>query len=732
MRIENTIRAVGRRAAIIASLAAATAACVPEDTFTLRYARPELRQLARDVRIFVFSDDGAQGPPSCARLDPRGAPFGDAEARTGLEAAFRIDGAPDRIPDLTGVPLGRHTLVVEAWSARCDDVGTNGAGGTFCRSTSGPSTVLRGYFCQPLSLSADRRLDIVADLTPLAELGSVFQLPESRDQDNPISRYDASNPQPIAETQVGRFPFRVQLIDDVGNDVDGTLVRWQVDEGNASFQGESTVESGQDPVLLGQGIAAATVRADLGAAATNDGRIAVSAYAPGYENAPFQFFAKAVPTVRLSTEQVNLPRSLVNLEATDPAVSPVVYADLDDNGRPDVVTVAGFQVHQVVVLYDTPGGFVPRVSTPQPRMARGLAVAQSGPSGPIIVISAARREALAMIDTPDGRTFPIEDPVIELWDAFRSIGEAPTVERGPIVRTDMDGTPIQKTAISLDAGDIDGDGYDEIVGTRCSYIVRGENREQTPVSLCYGGSVTDRTDSEIAVLSAVTNANDDVIDYRQRAVISYFGLPGGFRTVRFIDLNGDGSLDIIANNAVQVLGRCGARNQPSTGFGFAVPEPGFIVDTGFSQNFGLAAGRFTDDRFADVVSTGAVRGNSSDAGFTMIPGADCQLPSRLPAIVSGPRTSAHLLDVKTADVNADGWDDVLLLHRSERQLQIFFGAGTDALARGPVLDLSTGPSAQFDIASVGTPSEPRVRAAIPLRRENAVLFVDLTPADSGP
>ena len=712
------------RAGSVVLLAVLSAAsCTEDDTFSLRFPRSALRQVVREVRVFIFAPE-ADGPPTCARLDPRGAPFGDAESRTGLTARHQLT-APldDEVGKLPDVAAGRYTLVVEAWSPPCIDIATDVSNTTFCRRTdTGPSTVLRGYACQPLSVSGDDKLDLTIDMRPLAELGTEFQLPESRDLDNPVNRYDEASPQPVVEGVPARVPYRVQLVDELGDDLNGVSVHWAVEGDRGTLVGPATVETADDPVLMGQGIAQATLQANQGAAATDDGFVVVSAYAPGFENAPFRFYAKAVPSVRTALRQVSLPRALVDLEAVEPEVSPVLYEDLNADGRPDVATVTGVDTHRLVVLFDRGDGqFIARVSEAQPGMARGLTAARTGDGPPTLIVSAARRRSRVRADTPDGPAWIVESPTFELWDAFQQISEDPVTPGSPRVLSSFNGTPIDKVAISIEAGDIDADGYDELIASRCSYFIRGDGADDS-FTACYGPSVIARGDSELVVLSAVADSSGAVIDYEERAVIPYVGIEGGYRKARFADINRDGSLDIIANNAVQVVGRCGARNQPSTGFGFAVDGGTFIIDTGFSQNFDLAAGRFNDDALLDVVSTGALRLNSADSGFAVILGGNCTLPERLPAVVSGPRTNAHMLVIAAAELNGDAWDDVLLLHRAERQLQLFFGAGTDQLAEGPVIDLPTGLTAEFDIVT-----GPERRVAIPLRRENAVLFVEIEP-----
>ena len=473
----------------------------PDNTVSVRFSRPEVQQVVQEVRLFVFGPDGAGVPPSCARFEPRGARFGDAEVRSGLQAETRRDAdAEGNFGALPGFGAGRRTVVIEAWSPRCADVDTNINNATFCRRTeTGPSTVLRGYFCQPFNFSDDQGLDIQADLRPLAELGSVFQLPVSPDLDNPSNPYGEDAPQPVVETVPARFPYRVQLIDERSNDANDVAVHWEVVSGRGSVD-ESAVRSGTDPVLQTQGTAQAVLTAGLGAAAEADGRVVVSAYAPGYENAPLSFYARAVPGVRVELQQVDLPREVVDLESASIVVAPSLYADLNGDGRSDFVTVTGEQQHRLVVLYDQgPAGFTLRVSNPVAGQARALAVVGSGQNLPTLLVSSARHRSSRFQGTPDGTTYIVEDPVLELWTGLREIGSDLVLPSLPRVVTALEGAALTKVAISIDAADIDEDGYDELVMSRCSYLVRGGGVPQDSFVQCFGASVVDRSDSELLI-----------------------------------------------------------------------------------------------------------------------------------------------------------------------------------------------------------------------------------------
>ncbi|MEO1337716.1 MAG: hypothetical protein AAFV29_18880, partial [Myxococcota bacterium] len=435
--------------------------------------------------------------------------------------------------------------------------------------------------------------------------------------------------------------------------------------------------------------------------------------------------------VGVRTRRVDIPKSRADLASTIVELARVVQGDLDADGRPDVLTVVGTETHRLVALYDRGNGrFEFKTGIEMPGTARSIEIVRAGDGPSIVTLFRAQRNAVRLVDVGESITaYAIEEPRFEIWRGFQNPASTEDVvlPDAPDILTDFNGNTIFQVGIAMDAGDIDDDGYDELVASRCSYFVNPVTGNRNRFNKCYGGSIDDRLDSELVVLSAIVDAQGEVIDFEERATVPSFALPSGYRTAQFTDLNGDGDLDIISSNFLQVIGVCGDRGLPSQGFGFSSPDNRFFAATGFSDNFGLAAGRFNDDPFMDVISTGAFRPNSPDAGFSVVPAVECNLPISLPAVVSGSRTEPELLAVRTADLNNDGWDDVLFLDRAAPRLQLFFGAGTNLLAPGPTIALPGGPSAEFDVISVGSAQAPMHRAAIPARGENAVYMIEFWP-----
>ncbi|MEM7678723.1 MAG: hypothetical protein AAF449_22305, partial [Myxococcota bacterium] len=101
---------VYRRAVYAASLlVVGTIGCSPENTFTVRFPRAALRNVTEDLLVYLFAANADESrTPLCTTFDPRGAPFGDPEVRTGLSAQFefranRGGGTLDELGVLDGV-----------------------------------------------------------------------------------------------------------------------------------------------------------------------------------------------------------------------------------------------------------------------------------------------------------------------------------------------------------------------------------------------------------------------------------------------------------------------------------------------------------------------------------------------------------------------------------------------------------------------------------------------------
>jgi hypothetical protein len=84
--------------------------------------------------------------------------------------------------------------------------------------------------------------------------------------------------------------------------------------------------------------------------------------------------------------------------------------------------------------------------------------------------------------------------------------------------------------------------------------------------------------------------------------------------------------------------------------------------------------------------------------------------------------------VRVADLNADGLDDVLVLHRETRLVESYFGSGTDLLARGPTITLPAGVNGELGLYVENAGEEQTAIAATTAPEENKVFVLKLKPA----
>jgi len=142
----------------------------------------------------------------------------------------------------------------------------------------------------------------------------------------------------------------------------------------------------------------------------------------------------------------------------------------------------------------------------------------------------------------------------------------------------------------------------------------------------------------------------------------------------------------------------------------------------------VGVGRFDADDLADVVVTGALRAASPNAGVKLNPSVGCAFDSGEDAMIVGPRTLARRMSMRVADVNADGFDDAIVLHRDARELTILLGTGTARLARGQVIALPGGPTSELGlfVESRGTADQVALAATVSAA-EGRVFFVRLRP-----
>jgi hypothetical protein len=688
----------------------------------VRFPSEALRDVSREVRVFAFAAAGAE-PPTCAALDPRGLGPGDAEARSGLTAAARAASPlQDPLASLPDLPAGLYTVVVEAWGPRCEAaVGVGSGDEPRCtRLAAGGEPVLRGYYCNVLELRAGAPLDLSADLEPLALVGAVMEVPTAVPLE--AIAYDDARPLRVTAGEAATVPFRVQLFDHAREKADGVAVRWSVAEGEGGLLEGQPALSGDDSGE--RGVSSATLVPGRGVGGR---RVVVIAHAPGFEGSPVRFVARAVPAFRTETTRVRVPLDLANLASVRMADQRVLVADLDGDGRLDALTAVRADEddavrHRLVgLLADGSRGHRLRITGSVPQTVRALEFLRLE-GGARVVIAAVVDATGDRRGTPGGDAYVARAPGFEVWRGFASPGEDVQLDEAPQRITSVGGVPLTKFAIALDAADLGADGVDELAASRCSYAV--DRRGYSAPWLDCFGALTTQTDGEIAVFRARTEGERVVLE--QLAVVPAEGNDGGFREVRFLDVDGDGSLDLVFTTDTQMNGVCGNRNQPQAGFGFATPVR-FRTSVTFAGAHSVAGGRFRDGDGLSVVTGGAYRASGPNSGFTLVASRGCAWEESSRVVEVGRRTRNTALTVRVADVNGDGWDDVLQLNRDTRTLAVHLGAGAGEVAPGPVFELGSGALGPLDVGVERVGDRDEVVAATVDRTANEVVFFRFLP-----
>jgi hypothetical protein len=643
-------RPAGRAAASALLAGLLGAACAPEWTVGLQYARGEFREVTTEIRWFAF-DPAANPEIRCEALDPKGRRFGDAEQRTGWTAAHKAVGTlEDEIAVIRDLPARRWTIVAESWDRR-PLAGRDRA-------------VLNGFACADVDIGDRERAGVTLTLRP-PDVGPlwVMEVPETLATE-PIARLDAAAPLLLTEGVTSDTPFLIRLLDRQAQSVAGMPVSFRVVSGGGrlsvdgrSFASELTVTTGED------GAARAFLRAERSATRQDGGRITVEAYAAGFESSPTAFSALVVPAYEADVEVLDLPVD-VDLDDASFVLRPILAADLDDDGLGDVVTASGDREHRLVFLWGTrDGGYTVERSPPRPGAVFDLALARLDPGAPPVLVASV------------GRIGSTAEAGLELWrrDAGRPAPDAWRVER-----IDDD-----RPAPFVTARDLDGDGVDELALTRCGRLYDD----------CWDISFRSPT-SEIAIRRRTS-------DGRLETVKTLTAPPqrGGFRRVSFVDLDADGALDLVSTTAQWVQFYCGIRGAADFGF-----DQGDFQNITLGQGWSIGVGQFDADSLPDVVSIGAFRAEAPRVGLRLTPGCigcraglPCGLDDGPPAALLGIRGSGYEQDLAVADLNGDGHDDVLNLHRVEARLHAYLGLGDGRFAPGPSIGLPVRSTAQLAV-----------------------------------
>jgi len=699
------------RFAVLAACLAVCGACTPADRLEIRFQSAAQQSASTELRVFAFGGPD-HAAPGCAALDPRGLPPGDAAQRTGLTPQYAESGpAGAELTEIANITKGTYTVVIEGWGPPCQEV-RSGADETVCARLQGTeATVLRGYYCNDLELG--RRLDAAADLISFADIGATLSVPTKI---RSVRHPDEAQPLLVTDGLPARERLWVQLLTGNGDEVDDMPVRFTVEAGSGSIVQPQPILTQPETILdvTDQGLAGATLQANAGASRVNDGVILVSAHAPGFEGSPVRFHARPLANVDLQLQTLTVPRASASMAGLEDEAVPVALSDLNSDGALDLITVAGGSDHQLLVHY---GGHPEvHVSQVQPLQARALTVARLEAGVPSVIISTATRYSQIRGDTPHGNVHLAENPQLEIWSGLNEPAAQVSLTGPTHVLTQLDGQDIKKLTISITAADIDDDGVDELAMTRCSYT--RDSLGSSSFIRCFG-TLNARMDSEVAVLVA-TAANELSV----RATIAASNTEGGVRESAFADIDDDGTLDLIFATNANVHGACSRRFQAANGFDLS-RENSFFETTTSGRSYALATGHFNDDSRADVMIAAGVRAGSPDSEMKAVGGLSCGEfdPGPPYSLEVGSKTLSHLLIVRAADVNADGRDDVILLHRNTRQLQVWLGGGNLDFAAGPIIELPIGFAGDLAVATEGD----TVVAATVSPDDNALLRLRFTP-----
>jgi hypothetical protein len=698
-------------------------ACASDVVIEARYTSEGLVAAVKEFEVSVFEGQG------CERFDPRGAPSGDASTRSGISAIFTKQGRTGEeelaeVPELAGE---RYAVVIDGYGPACDETRRENGESICAEFNPDKPRVHRAHGCISISQEAASEGTLALAMVQTAPLGSFINVEEIG-----LVVYDEERPLPVMSGIAAREPFVVQLKDDQSESVNGARVHWRVSKGSGfldetqpTLTRPGTYDTSNQTDVFAEGLAFGLVRAGIDASDENGGVLEVEAYAPGYENSPQKFQARALPGAGVEIETIHLDPGELKLARLDD-IQPFLVDDFDGDGLIDFVFTSYDQTctarassHRIAVIFG--GGDRPIISAPAGGLVYSMAAVRDDSGG---------KSLLAFVSDPCSETFRdgytrVVDVAIEAWSLTREtisasgrvVAESTCDENNSCTARALD-----KIAVSAHVGDLNpSDGFDDIAVSRCSFSA-GSSR---PVD-CYA-MLEQNHDGEIAVL------RPQFVEGRLSQVIAISRLeaentmsgasePGGFGEAVFADLNGDSLPDLTWARPTLALSLCSV-NRPQAGYQLEDVERIFQHSASLTGGYSIGVGDFTDYPGKDVIISGGFRASGPSSGATLMETEGCAFREVASDVLIGPRASAVNVLVRVANLNGDSRDDALVLHRAQGVLHVYLGSGTLDLGIGPVIEVGARGISSLAVGAEGEGADRRVVAATYSSDENRLVIV---------